>query len=69
MYGFKRNWKTMFILEGLKSGALLQRNEHNVCRGTFNAKVDGTLNSTLGNVEKISEDTYVLSDIPAGGPL
>lgn len=58
----------MFISKGLKSGALLQRDDDGFCKCFFKAEANGNLNSTLGNIESIGGDNYILRGIPIGGP-
>ena len=58
----------MKINYGLKSGAVLQRDENNLCRCTFGADVCGEIRSSIGKTEKIGDGVYSLEGIPVGGP-
>ncbi|MBO5223696.1 MAG: hypothetical protein J6C23_04205 [Clostridia bacterium] len=58
----------MKIIYGLKNGALLQRDENNVCKCFFKAQTNGMLNVSVGKVIKKEGDIYELSGIPIGGP-
>ena len=58
----------MKILNGLKSGALLQRTEDGFCKCFFKAETDGILKTTLGNLQNKGSGEYLLCDIPVGGP-
>ncbi len=58
----------MKIFYGLKNGALLQRDEKNVCKCFFKAKVKGEINSSLGTVLRNGDGRYALTGIPVGGP-
>ena len=55
-------------ISGIKSGAVMQRDENNQCRITI--RVDGVeeLKATLGSVKKVGDGEYELNGIPAGGP-
>lgn len=58
----------MKITKGLKSGALLQRDEDNRCRCYFNAEAVGDIHASMGCIMKVGEGVYTLTDIPTGGP-
>ena len=58
----------MKINYGLKCGAVLQRNENNLCKCIFGADTVGEIKSSLGNVVKTDDGAYLLTDIPTGGP-
>ena len=58
----------MKINYGLKSGAVLQRDENNLCRCTFGADVCGEIRSSIGKTVKIGDGVYSLEGIPVGGP-
>ena len=58
----------MEIVYGLKNGALLQRDENNVCKCFFKAEVKGEMKTSLGQITKNEGDMYVLTGIPVGGP-
>ena len=58
----------MKILCGLKSGALLQRDENNVCKCFFRAEIKGKVSTSLGKIIKNDGDMYELKGIPVGGP-
>ena len=58
----------MKINYGLKSGAVLQRNRNNFCECTFGADSTGEINTSLGKITQTEKGTYLLSDIPVGGP-
>ncbi len=58
----------MKILSGLKSGAVLQRDENNLCKCFFRAINHGHLRSSIGNVISLGADKYQLTGIPTGGP-
>ena len=58
----------MKIICGLKNGALLQRDENNVCKCFFKAETNGEMKSSIGIVLKNDDGRYVLTGIPVGGP-
>ena len=58
----------MKIICGLKNGALLQRDENNVCKCFFKAETNGEMKSSIGKVLKNDDGRYVLTGIPVGGP-
>lgn len=58
----------MKILYGLKDGALLQRDETNLCKCFFSVEAKGKIISSLGNVECETDGRYILTGIPVGGP-
>ena len=58
----------MKIIYGLKSGALLQRDENDVCQCYFKAEVNGELTSSLGEIIQNEGGMYALTGIPVGGP-
>lgn len=58
----------MKISEGIKNGALLQRDENGFCRCTFIAEAFGEMKTSLGKIEKKDNGKYILSGIPIGGP-
>ncbi len=58
----------MKIIKGLKSGALLQRDENNLCKCYFQAEVKGEIKTSLGKIELLENGTYQLTGIPVGGP-
>ena len=58
----------MKILYGIASGAVLQREENNLCRVQFAAEAAGTIKTTLGSVKQIQDGVFELSGIPVGGP-
>ena len=58
----------MKINYGLKCGAVLQRDENNLCKCIFGADTVGEIKSSLGNVVKTDDGAYLLTDIPTGGP-
>lgn len=58
----------MKINYGLKCGAVLQRDENNLCKCIFGADTVGEMKSSLGNVVKTDDGAYLLTDIPTGGP-
>ena len=58
----------MIKLTGIKNGAVLQRDDNNVCRCYFQAESVGTLRVDMGQVTNLSNNQYVLTGIPVGGP-
>ncbi len=58
----------MKIVMGLKSGALLQRDENNLCKCFFQAEANGKITSSLGEVVENGGGRYALTGIPVGGP-
>lgn len=58
----------MKMMCGLKSGAILQRNAEDLCRCYFKAEAVGEIRASLGNVVTVANHTYMLTDIPTGGP-
>lgn len=58
----------MKILSGIASGAVLQREENNLCRVQFEAEASGEVKSSIGCVKNIGEGVFELSGIPVGGP-
>ena len=58
----------MKINHGLKNGAVLQRDENGFCKCIFGAEAFGEIKTSLGKIEKINENAYILSGIPIGGP-
>ena len=58
----------MKINYGLKNGALLQRDENNLCKCIFGAEVFGEVKSSLGKITKICDGVYSLEGISVGGP-
>ena len=57
----------MKLICGLKSGALLQRDENNSCKCFFQAETNGEIKTSLGAILKNVEG-YILTGIPTGGP-
>ena len=49
----------MFVLEGLKLGAILQWDKIRYCYCTFTAKTEGVSKSTLGKIQKIDDDKFI----------
>lgn len=58
----------MKIHYGLTNGAVLQRDENNLCRCIFGADVNGEIKSSLGRINKIDDNVYTLAGIAVGGP-
>lgn len=58
----------MKILYGIKDGAVLQREENNLCKCYFKAECEGMLRSTVGKIQSLEDSVYELSGIPVGGP-
>ena len=58
----------MKINYGLKNGALLQRDENDLCRCTFGAEASGEIKSSLGKITIIGDGVYSLEGIEVGGP-
>ena len=58
----------MKINYGLKNGAVLQRDENNLCKCVFGAEASGEIKSSLGEITKISDGVYSLEGILVGGP-
>ena len=58
----------MKINYGLKNGALLQRDENDLCKCTFGADVSGEIKSSLGKISKIGDGVYSIEGISVGGP-
>lgn len=58
----------MKIYSGLKSGAVLQRDENNLCKIIVNAEFNGKPTSTHGYFENIKDNLWHLKGIFVGGP-
>lgn len=58
----------MNIIKGLKSGAVLQRNDRDVCEITFSGEFAGDPVASPGKIVKVSDSTWKLTDIFVGGP-
>ena len=58
----------MKIYSGLKSGAVLQRDENNLCQIIVNADFKGKPTATLGYVENINENVWAFKGVFVGGP-
>lgn len=58
----------MKIIRGIKNGAVLQRDENELCSIVFEAEACGDVTSSMGCIEKLDETHYQLTGIPVGGP-
>ena len=58
----------MNIYSGIKSGAVLQRDEDNLCKVTIFAEFKGTPSATLGYFEKIDKNVWAFKGVFVGGP-
>lgn len=58
----------MKILQGIKSGALLQRDNNDLCTCLFKAEFEGEVSSSLGKIEYSGENLFKLKGIKTGGP-
>lgn len=58
----------MKILQGIKNGALLQRDSNNLCLCYFKAEFDGEVKASIGNITYLGENLFKFSGIKAGGP-
>lgn len=58
----------MKIYSGLKSGAVLQRDENNLCQIIVNADFKGKPTATLGYFENINENVWAFKGVFVGGP-
>ncbi|MGN0179076.1 MAG: sialate O-acetylesterase [Monoglobaceae bacterium] len=52
----------------MKNGAVLQRDENNLCKITVNAEFNGKPNASLGYFEKIDENIWEFKGVFVGGP-
>ena len=58
----------MKINYGLKNGAVLQRNENDMCQCCFYDDAKGEIESSLGKITRLDGGLHMLLDIPVGGP-
>ena len=58
----------MLTIKGIRSGAVLQRDESNTCSVILKAAFNGSPSFSLGKLEQIDEKHWRLSGIPVGGP-
>lgn len=58
----------MKIYSGLKNGAVMQRDEDNLCKVTVCAEFKGKPVSTLGYFESIDENVWIFRGVFVGGP-
>jgi len=58
----------MKIIEGLQSGAVLQRDERHFCCVRFKAEFKGEPKISLGKLEHLKEDLWLLKGLFIGGP-
>lgn len=55
-------------IEGILNGAVLQRNKNNVCEIVLTGDFNGVPKTSLGKITNLNDGTYMLSEIPVGGP-
>ena len=58
----------MKIIEGLQSGAVLQRDQRHFCRVRFKAEFKGEPKASLGKIEHLKDDLWIFSGLFIGGP-
>lgn len=58
----------MKIYSGIKNGAVLQRDENNLCKVTVNAEFKGNPTSNFGYFEHIEENIWEFKGVFVGGP-
>lgn len=58
----------MLEIKGIKSGAVLQRDENNFCKITIYADFEGTPKTSFGKLTQIENNNWELSGIYIGGP-
>ncbi len=58
----------MNIVEGISSGAVLQRDDMHFCRTIIKAEFKGTPTVSQGKIEKYKDDLWIFSGLFIGGP-
>lgn len=54
-------------IEGILNGAVLQRNNDDVCEIVLTGDFNGVPKTSLGKITNLNDGTYMLSEIPVGG--
>ena len=56
------------LIYGISDGAVIQRGDDDTCNIVIEGNFNGAPESSLGRLDKIDDDRYLLTGIPVGGP-